>query len=216
MKKLLVIPFLAAIFFASCKRNPDTVSTLATYSVPTITVSGDQFYSIPVGGSLPSISATAYDSFYKESYPVVVDASTLDNTTPGLYVVTMKSTNKYGMIGTKSVYVAVTDVSAAVDLSGVYARTSNGVTVNVTKVATGLYRTDNVGGVASSSPGAITAAYFVQTSDTSIDLPLQETSLGTLYGVSTGLTLAPGDTSYQYAINGNSTFGTAVRVFVKQ
>lgn len=217
MKKLLaIIPFLAALFFASCQRNPNNVSQLVTYSTPLITINGSQYYSIKVGGALPSISATAYDTFYKESYPVVIDQSTLDNTTPGLYIVYIKSTNKYGMIGSSAVYVAVTDVDPSINLAGQYARTSNGVIVNVTKLATGLYMTDNVGGVPSSSPGAITPAFFVQTSNTMIDLPLQETSLGSLYGVSDSLNMTPADTFYQYAINGNSTFGTAVRKFVKQ
>lgn len=216
MKKLLVIPFLAALFFASCKKNTNTVSQLVTYSEPTITVNGSQYYSIPVGGSLPSISATAYDSFYQTSYPVVIDQSSLDNTVPGLNIVYIKSTNKYGMVGSKGVYVAVTDVDPAIDLSGTYKRTSPsaGPTFAVTELANGLYRTDNVAGTATAA--FIVSAYFVQTSTTEIDLPMQETAAGSLYGASTALSMTPGDTTYDYAIQGNSSFGTYVRTFTKQ
>ena len=213
MKKLLVIPFLAAIFFASCKKNTDTVSTEVTYSVPTITVNGAQYFSINVGGSLPSVSATAYDSFYKASYPVVIDASTLDNTTPGLYIVTLKSSNKYGMVGTAGVYVAVTDINPAIDLTGNYKRLSNSAPAVVTKLANGLYRTSNISGALSGG----SEGYFVQIDDTTIQVPSQESAtFGTLYAINSSVHMAVGDTSYQYVLEPSSTFAQSVRVFQKQ
>lgn len=215
MKKLLVIPFLAALAFAACKKKENTVSTLVTYSEPTITINGSQYYSIPVGGSLPTISATAYDSFYKQAYDVVIDQSTLDNTKAGLNIVYIKAKNKYGMIGTSAVYVAVTNISPTINLAGKYVRTSNNDTVNVTRLATGLYRTDNVGGVLPSSPAFIVPAYFVQTRLDMIDLPFQETPLGTMEGINDSLYVVASDTFYQYTISGNSSFGSALRVFQK-
>ncbi len=213
MKKLLVIPFLAAMLFGACKKNDNSVSTLVTYSVPTITLTGASYYSINVGGSLPSISATAYDSFYKESYPVVIDQSTLDNTVPGLNIVYIKSQNKYGMTNTKGVYVAVTDINPLINLAGNYQRVSNSAPVVVTKLANGLYMTNNVSGALSGGD----AGYFVQTDDTTIILPTQTSAVfGTLYGTNAKVHMLVGDTAYQYVLNPNTTFAPSTRVFQKQ
>ena len=212
MKKLLVIPFLAALMLGACKKNDNTVSTLVTYSTPTITLTGQSYYSINVGGSLPTITATAYDSFYKESYPVVIDQSTLDNTVPGLNIVYVKSTNKYGMIATQGVYVAVTDISPLIDLTGNYKRVSNNAPVVVTKLANGLYMTNNVSGALSGGQ----SAFFVQTSDTTISLPLQTTGFGDTYATNAKIHMLVGDTAYQYVLNPSSTFAPSTRVFQKQ
>ena len=216
MKKILIAAVFAVIGFSACKKRTADVSTLYTYSVPTIIISGDQYYSIPVGGALPSITATAYDSFYHESYSVLLDQSTVDNTTPGLYVVTATAKNKYGMASSKSVYLAVTDISAAINLAGTYERTSNGVAVNVYRLANGLYMTDNVGGVANTPANAsfILPAFFVQTTETEIKLPAQPTAQGILYGTEAAVNMAPADTTFEYAIQ-NAAFGTAVRTFKK-
>ena len=214
MRKLLVIPFLAVMAFTACNKKDGTVSTLVTYSTPTVTLTGSQFYSINVGGSLPTIGATAYDSFYKTSYPVVIDKSTLDNTTPGLYVVYATAKNKYGMVGSVGVYIAVTDINPAINLAGVYARQSNGQTVNLIRHANGLYETDNVGGVIPPS-SAIISAFFVQVDDTTISFPYQQTTLGLLGAKNPSVSMIPADTTYRYSID-NSSFGTAQRVFLKQ
>jgi len=212
MKKLLVIPFLAVLALVACKRNDNSVSALVTYSSPTITLTGQSFYSINVGGSLPSISATAYDSFYRESYPVVIDQSTLDNTVPGLNIVYVKSANKYGMVATQGVYVAVTDISPLIDLSGNYQRVSNSAPVVVTKLANGLYETNNVSGALSGGQ----TAYFVQTDDTTIVLPSQITGFGETFGTNAKVRMLVGDTAYQYVLNPSSIFAPSTRVFQKQ
>lgn len=200
--------------FTACKKKDNTVSTLVTYSTPTIVVSGAQYYSIPVGGALPTISASSYDSFYKESYPVVVDQSTLDNTAPGLYVVNITAKNKYGMKGSAGIYVAVTDVNPTLNLAGSYLRLSNLQPVTVTKRANGLYEIDNVGGVVPPS-SAIVPALFVQVDDSTMSFPLQSTSQGDIYGVSASINMA--DSTFRYKIGGTGPFNpNAVRVFQKQ
>ncbi|MBC7552789.1 MAG: hypothetical protein H7257_02295 [Taibaiella sp.] len=213
MKKYLVIPFLAVMAFTACKKKENTVSTLVTASAPTISISGSSYYSIPVGGALPSISATSYDSFYKQSYPVVVDQSTLDNTTPGLYVVNITAKNKYGMVGSTGIYVAVTNISPAIHLEGIYQRLSNLQQVNVTRRANGLYEIDNVGGVPPPS-SSIVPALFVQVDDTTMSFPLQSTSQGSISGFNTGISMMPSDTTFQYQIEGPFN-RNAVRVFQK-
>ena len=213
MKKYLVIPFLAVMAFTACKKSENTVSTLNTYSTPTITVSGSQYYSIGIGGALPSITASSYDSFYQESYPVVIDQSTLDNTTPGLYVVNITAKNKYGMKGSKGIYVAVTNIPATVNMAGNYLRLSNLQAVTVTKHANGLYEIDNVGGVLPPST-AIVPALFVQVDDSTMSFPLQSTSAGDIYG--SGATINMADSTFRYKIIGGPFNPNAVRVFQKQ
>lgn len=219
MKKILILlSFSIAIY--SCKKKDDNVSQVVVASYPTITLTGDQFYSIKTGGAIPTVSATAYDSVIRESYTPSLDASGIDNTVPGLYVVDVTATNKYGFIGRRTVFIAVTDVDEAMDLSGVYIRSGN--KANVTKIKNGLYRTDNVGGAAAPSN---TVAYFAQLNDTTIDLPVQPTADGDI-GVRNGehpddygtLILSPSDTSFYYRLNeGGSLYGTtATRVFSKQ
>lgn len=219
MKKLLILSVFAIAGFSACKKKETAVSSLYTYSTPTITVIGAQYYSIPVGGALPAINASAYDSFYHEAYPVLIDQSTLDNTTPGLYAVTATSRNKYGMQGTKSVYIAVTDVAESLDISGTYVRNAApGRVAHVSKLATGLFMTDNVGGVDVTDPstGASIAAVFAVTSPTEIDFGHQVASSGAaLSATDATLDLTP-PVTFSYILKLDGFSATAVRTFVKQ
>ncbi len=219
MKKIFLLSVVAAVAFTGCKKTMSTVSEAHHVSYPTILLSSDLYYSIPVGGTLPTITATAYDSFYREVDPVVIDQSSLDNSTPGLYAVTLSAKNKYGMTAYSSVYIGVTSASPALDLSGTYIRLATaGRVAHVSKLGTGLFMTDNVGGVNVTDPttGAAVSAVFVVTSDTTLDLGTQLTSAGTLVAIEPQtLTLTPGDTTLNYGIN-LSGFGKQIRSFVKQ
>ncbi|HXS36385.1 MAG TPA: hypothetical protein VN721_06765 [Flavipsychrobacter sp.] len=217
MKKIAVL-FLVVFCILGCKKKYNAVSQVVRVSTPTVTLTGSLYYSIPVGGSLPTISATAYDSVYKQSLPVTIDKSTLDNSTPGLYIVQIVATNQYGYKGSANVYVGVTNVPAAENLAGQYLRGATGAIVNVSKLATGMYLTDNFGGVdTTASPGFNFSAVFVQTSDTTIDFGAsgQPTADGTLIVTDASLTTVPGDTSFSYKVTA-SGFGTSLRTFVKQ
>lgn len=206
------IALLLITTLVACKRNIYPVSEIIVASYPTITISGSQFYSIPVGGALPTVTATAYDSTLNESYPASLDASGLDNTTPGLYFVPIKATNRFGYISSKNVYIAVTDIPAAWDLSGLYQRTANGADVNLTEVANGIYEVDNVGG----APSLPVVGYFVQIDDSTITFPMQPTdNVGDVDCINEKLMVSPPDTSYSWNVV-NPFFGTANRTFVKQ
>jgi len=64
MRKILLLAVLAAVSFASCKKTVNDVSTEVTVSYPIISFAGGNvYYSIPVGGALPTIQATAQDTF---------------------------------------------------------------------------------------------------------------------------------------------------------
>ena len=197
----------------ACKKKIENVSDVVTASRPTITITGQQFYSIPVGGTIPTVSATAYDSVLMESYPTQLDASGLDNTQPGMYFVPIKATNKYGYIGTLNVVVAVTEIADSVNLAGTYKRTATGQDVIVEEVANGVYSVDNLFGAAT-TPGSY--AYFVQIDDSTMDMPTQPTPYGELSTSDRFLHVLPTDTSYGYKISSNLTSNKALRVFVKQ
>ncbi len=209
--KLSLVTAVVAFGMQACKKTPEVVSEVVTASEPTITLTGKSFYSINVGAAAPAIAATAYDSILKEAYPVSLDVSGIDASTPGLYTAQCKATNKYGYIGTKNVYVAVTNVDPAWNLSGVYKRTSNQAPVNVTEVENGLYEIDDVGG----APTFQITAYMIMLNDSTIDVPLQPTEAGDLYCQNEKLIIVGTDTSYQWVVR-NASFGTANRTFVKQ
>lgn len=221
MKRIVLISVFAAIAFAGCKKKENTISKLVTVSYPTITITSGQFFSFPVGGGpLPnanSITATAYDSFYHEKLTPVVDASKLSSLLPGLYIATISARNSYGFVGYNYVYVAITNITDSINLGGKYVRLSNNDTVNVAKMSRGLYRIDNVGGernVAGTSQ-LIVPGYFAQQPGSGLDMPTQPSKQGTFAGAGGAISMAIGDTTFQYVITGNSNFNSALRVFQK-
>jgi hypothetical protein len=211
MRKIFLILSISFLAF-SCRKRTDEVSQVVTASYPIITISGDQYYSIHVGDPLPTISASSQDTVLNENYPVTVDASTLDNSQPGLYVVTAKAKNKYGFVGTKSVYVAVTDISDEIDLSGTYIRTANQAEVHIDKLARGLYMTDDIGG----APTLQVPALFVQIDETNLSVPPQPTEqVGDISASDATVNMSPGDTTISWIVQ-NPFFGTSLRTFKKQ
>lgn len=216
MKKIILSLLAGSLLMGACRKTrDDVVSQIENESYPTITFTGSQYYSINTGGSLPTVSATAYDSTLKESYSVEINGTEgLDNTTPGLYVVNATSKNKFGYITNEAVFVAVTDIPDAVNLAGNYKRVSNNAPVTVTRLARGLYLSDNISGavsVAAGSPGL-----FVQINDTTIDVPLQNSeAFGEFEAINETLRMQPGDTVYSYILSPATVFAQNVRVFQK-
>jgi len=220
MRKIIILSLVAAFAVAGCRKKIETVSTLVTVSYPIITISGSPYVSIPVGGAFTPPSATAFDTFYKERPTVVTNLGTLDNTTPGLYTVTYSAKNHYGFVGTAVVYVAVTNITDSLDLTGTYVRSAKPTMVAfVTKLAKGLFMTSNVGGVDTvASASAVVPAVFAVINPTTLDFGSQPTTAGTLTAAGEVLSLAPADTTLTYVITDpSSVFSTtAVRVLVKQ
>lgn len=213
MKKSLLIIASCSLFFFACKKDKDPVSQLEVASYPAISFTGSAFYSIPVGGSLPEISATASDSVTGESgLPVsIVGQDELDNTTPGLYIIQAEAKNKYGFISQENIYVAVTDISDDIDLSGEYIRTANSEPANITKLARGLYKTDDIGGAASLE----ITAYMVHVDENTLVIPPQPSEVGTISAKDIVLSLTPPDTTITYKVI-NPYFGSGDRTFIKQ
>jgi len=212
MKKLLILTVVAAVAFGACKKNQGTVSTLHNYSTPTLVVSSGDYYSIPVGGALPVITATAYDSFYNEEATVVYDQSELDNTIEGVYPVVASARNKYGMTSTRTLYVAVTNVTG-VDLSGVYYRTATSDTVSVTSLANGLYRISDAVANGASDTMHRASAYFAHTSMDSLIMPAQSSSFGPFYATEGAISIST-STTLSYKLN-NNMLSPVTRTFIK-
>jgi hypothetical protein len=219
MRKIFIASVLAVFALgAGCKKKVNSVSTLVTASYPTVTIIGTKYVSIPVGGAFTPPDATAYDSFYKEKATVVKDLGKLDNTIPGLYTVTYSAKNTRGFVGTTNLYVAVTSVSDTLDISGLYYRDADiSRPAVVTKLARGLFMTNNVGGVRpyDATTGAMVSAVFAVPTLSTLTFGSQLTSEGTLTSNSESLSLAVADTTLMYAIS-LPGFGTQVRTFKKQ
>ena len=198
-----------------CKKRIENVSEVVTASYPDVTVNGPQFVSIPVGGTFVDAGSSAEDMVTGETslQPISV-TNDIDPTTPGFYTVQYTYKNMYGYISTATRFVLVTDISDTVDYSGLYLRTANNAPMNVNKVATGLYSSDNVGGVPLPSAFAITV-YFGQIDDSTLVVPAQPTAAGELYCVNAKVTASPSDTLIAWAVR-NASFGTALRTFSRQ
>ncbi len=211
MKKILIFSIaLAGLTYAGCKkRDSYDVSTVQPESYPTITFTGSKFVSIPVGGTLPNISVSAYDSLYNEVCTVEQGELGVDVTTPGLYFQEFVARNSKGFQSTDVAYVAVTDIDPSFNLAGTYVRAATGYQVTVEEVANGLYSTSNFFGVVDLDA----KAYFVQVGDTLIDMPTQPTDLGSLTVSNTFLRLDP-DTSFGFVMQ-TITSNRTVRKFDK-
>jgi hypothetical protein len=216
MKKIIIALFaFSFLAYAGCRKRDteEGVSMTVEASYPVITFTGSKFVSIPVGGTVPSIAATAFDSVLNENIAVQQGPSTVDVNTPGLYFQEFVAKNSNGYRVTAAAYVAVTNVPESANLAGLYKRTGNNAEVNLTEVANGLYETDNLFG--SPPGGTFATAYFVHVDDTTISMPEQPTSLGTLITDGASLHMAPGDTTYSYKIM-TLTSNNVLRTFVKQ
>jgi len=214
MKKL-IITLLAFSFLAhtGCRKrdSEEGVSQVVDVTFPTINLKGDKFVSLSVGESYTDPGATAIDDITGAQSEITAEFSNLDPSTPGMYYMLYSAKNANGYIQNNVRYIAVTNYNDAVDLTGTYKRTANGVLVEVTKVAPSMYKNADMGGA-----GIADALYFVIIDDSTIAAgPQFSESLGTeIETGSEGLSL-DNPYTFQYAL-GAPGYGTAVRVFVKQ
>lgn len=207
MKKIILGLIVLTTTVTSCKKTMN-VSKVAT--IPTIVLNGEPAITVPVGGSYSDAGATFTD---EDGSVNVISPTTnpLDLNTPGFYTLRYEKHTTSGYNASALRVVLVTNVSSALDYSGVYVRSSNGQPMNVKKIGTGLYVTDNVGGVAGNS-AFIFDTYFGQTDNSTIVVPEQDTPLGELHCDSPSLTVSATDTIIKWIVI-NPSYGTAVRTF---
>jgi len=215
MKKIIIPIILSGFLFSSCEKEIDPVSTVVAVSFPTIILNGDQIISQGVGtGAYVDPGATGIDDLTGAQTSLTPVLNTVDLTTPGFYAVKFTTKNSNGFITNLTRLVLVTPVDPTIDISGTYHRTTNTTDITVTKKGTGLYTTNNIGGVAG-APEYVFDVYFGQVSDTVIQIPPQPNPLGGDVSASGGTLNLNTPVTYSYIVKG-SGFGTARRTFVKQ
>jgi hypothetical protein len=218
MKKSFQLMFAAALtltlIFAACKKKEDNVSETVKVQYPRITLKGAKYVTINLNDAFSDPGATMFDTFTNATTDLAPTKSGVDNTKPGMYPIIYEGTNKYGFKSQEVRWVAVTPVSASEDIGGTYKRTSNGQPITVTKVSRGIYKCDNMGGVAG-SPDYIFDTYFVQLSDTTVNYPEQPGPFGTVKSSSEVLKKSGSDTTLKWIVLG-AGFGTAARTFSHQ
>lgn len=211
MKRILfVLVIINTLLLGACRKK-ETDTKVVKVSYPAIALKGDKYVSLNVGQSYSDPGATGTDDISGTSKDIIAEYSSLDITKPGLYYMLYTMRNANGYITKAGRYIAVTNYDDHIDLTGVYERTSNGVQINLTKVARGLYMTDDMGGA-----GLPDAAYFAVIDDATIDFsPQLSESIGEEIDASSeALNITATDTSFQYKLAAPG-YGTALRIFEK-
>jgi hypothetical protein len=216
MKKIFLITFIAAFALSSCEKDTLGVSTITTY--PTIELKGDVAQTILVGGNYTESGFTAKEGETDITSGVKVEG-TVDPTKAGVYTIKYTAINKDGFTLTTRRYVGViTPAAAAMDISGRYQRNGGAAgfaTVVKYKNYAGLYVNDNPGGIAIVTGTNEVFVYMFQPDVTKVTVPAQDSSVGE-FACTGGVYDATGASPLYKWVCVNSTYGTAVRTFVKK
>ena len=201
---MIVLALFAAF---SCEEDKVTEGISSITYYPVITLKGEQWNQVAVGGTFTDPGATAKEGDTEIQVKV---SGTVDTKTPGVYVITYDAVNKDGYSSTEYRYIGVISAAATTDITGSYQRNAgaNGVS-KVTKVSGNLYKADNVGGVAVPAPGDAVLFYYFDKGK--IGVPYQLTP-GNAFEC-TNASIKEG-VSYSWVVI-NPGFGTALRTFVK-
>jgi hypothetical protein len=214
--------FLAMAFLYGCdEESTEGVSKITYYAE--ITLTGDQWNSIPQGGTWaePGVKATEEGA----EIEVKTGGDVVNPNVPGVYTVEYTAVNRDGFPATEYRYVGVISPDVVgTDLTGKYKRDlgDQGIST-VTKVEgkPNLYRTDNIGGV--KEPGPATTVYFYHYA-IGVDPETEEEFgyLGVPYQLVAGNPFyaenatVDGDGSAYHWVVINPGYGTALRNFNKQ
>ena len=164
----LGLPVLSlALALTGCNKDEtDNLSRVKSY--PAITLNGPTLTSINIGEAFVDPGASA--TLASESNPVIVSGS-VNNSLVGFNYITYRSANTEGDTVEVSRVIAVVDAAVNnIDQSGNFVRSGNPVAI--TRISKGLYRTNNLGGVPTTSV-AYGGAYFAQTTRTTLVFPPQ-------------------------------------------
>lgn len=216
MKKILLCGFYALIFLVSCNKtdiidNAQQVGRSKITYYPTVALKGSTYMAVPVGGAYTDPGCTAIANGV--SLPITI-SGTVNTSVAGVYALTYiaKNVDSFSASTVRFVAVYATDASAAAhDLSGNYARNTNGSVATWTKLAPGVYTVFNPGG----APGTnLTVIVFNQTGF-SVKIPSQVASDGSI--TSSASESYTGVAPIQYSMEiVNPGYGTSVRTFIKQ
>ena len=216
MKKYSVFIFTIFILLASCKKDKiistaDQVGISKVTYFPILTMKGDNIMVVEKGGTFTDPGVTAKAG---ESDVPVTSTGTVNTSTPGVYTINYSATNKDGFRAslrrTVAVYSTAAD-AAAHDLSGNYARTSNGSVASWTKLAPGVYKVFNPGG----APGTNLTVIVFNPSGYDIFIPEQVSSDGSITSSSNESYTNGSPAQYSWKVI-NPGYGTGQRTFIKQ
>ncbi len=217
MKKNLFLLFAFIVIISACNKdkinNTDTKVGISRVTFfPTLTLTGSAYQAVSVGSPYTDPGAKAIVA--GAEVPVAVNGS-VDIQSPGVYTLTYSATNADGFSASATRTVAVYSTSsdaAANDLSGDYARTSNGVIATWTKVAPGVYKVVNPGGAA----GATLTVIAINPTGSTIDIPEQQASDGSITSSTDEVyNINSNPPQYSWKIV-NPGYGPALRTFIKQ
>ncbi|MDB5012472.1 MAG: hypothetical protein JWQ25_674 [Daejeonella sp.] len=209
-----VLLFLMVI--ASCKKDDFTypegevgISKITYF--PILTMAGEDIIAVPKGGTYTEAGVTAVEGTAQLEVKTSGSVNTAAN---GVYTLEYSAVNKDGFAASvsRTVVVYTTDATAAAhDLSGNYARNTNGSLATWTKIAPGVYTVFNPGG----APGTSLTVIAINPTGYVIDIPQQAAPSD---GSSTSSAMEDYSgmpTTYKWQIV-NPGYGPAVRTFVKQ
>ena len=216
-----VIKYLIAVFalyaFNGCAKTEDfdNTETKVGHSrvtfFPTLSLKGDQYMAVSVGGTFADPGSIAKEGDQDIQAAV---AGSVNTATPGVYALTYTATNKDGFSVSERRFVAVysTDATAAAnDLSGNYARSTNGSVAVWTKLAPGVYTVFNPGG----APGTNVTVFVFNSTGFNIKIPSQVIGDGTIMSSAQESYTNSTPAKYTWQIL-NPGYGTGLRTFTKQ
>jgi hypothetical protein len=210
----------AACFISSCEKTEEIINTEDQVGhsritfFPILTVKGDKYLPISVGGTFtdPGVEATEGGNAI-----TATTAGTVDVNTPGVYTLTYTAVNKDGfsVSDTRNVIVYSTETSAAGnDFSGTYLRAATGETSTWTKIAPGVYTVLNPGGAAAGRSLMVVA---INPTGYAIEIPEQTGSDGNTSASSDEVYTPGSPATYTWRyLNPGANYGTGLRIFVKQ
>lgn len=218
MKKYIAIFGLAilGLTFSSCDKEPSfnypegTVGISKVTVYPTLELKGDKRIILAKNAAFTDPGVTALEGTTALT-PVVTGLP--DMTTAGLYTIRYVATNKDGFTASITRQVLVYDPAssaAANDLSGNYARNTNGSVAVWTKIAPCFYSVFNPGG----APGTDLTVVVFNSAGNTIKIPVQVGSDGTTTS-SASESYDLGTGTYTMIIV-NPGYGTGARTFIKQ
>lgn len=196
------------VFLCSCEKSDSTrgLSTITNY--PIITLNGDQWNTVSLGGSFIDQGVVALEG---DTEIEVTTTGAVDTNTPGVYTISYTALNKDGYSASEYRYVGVIDPSVVgTDMSGTYKRNAGAQGISeVTKISENFYRASNVGGIA--VPDASVAVYFYHYAEGLLGVPYQNTPGNAFECMDATVELG---VNYKWVVL-NSGYGTALRTFVK-
>lgn len=209
MKNILFITIVLALMSSSCKKDSEGISRVT--NLAELALVGDRYITLSVGEPFNDPGATATEA----GNEIDVVTSGAIKTEEGVYNITYSAINSDGFSASISRTVVVADISpaaAAIDLSGEYARSTNGSVAVWTRISPGVYTVFNPGG----APGTNLTVVAVNPTITTVKIPPQIASDGTdTKSEQVAANYNPVTKTYTWKII-NAGYGSGDRTFTKK